>query len=132
MDSTFIRKVMMDIAVPQVTGGPLATGIEECRCPEGYRGSSCEECSRGYYRDRSDRCLQCQCNNNEESCSVDQYGSVLCECKPGYTGQYCDNTGRKRPSTVGLYRGCDMHVHWTDSQRKWILLNTSLVPGRIE
>ena len=49
-----IRKVMMDIAIPQKTGGPLATGIEECQCPEGYTGLSCELCDTGYIRGESD------------------------------------------------------------------------------
>ena len=30
---TMLRKVMMDISVPQPTGGPPARGLEECRCP---------------------------------------------------------------------------------------------------
>ena len=31
MQETMLRKVMMDIAVPEPTGGPPATGLEECR-----------------------------------------------------------------------------------------------------
>ena len=31
MQETRLRKVMMDIAVPEPTGGPPATGLEECR-----------------------------------------------------------------------------------------------------
>ena len=49
-----IRKVMMDISVPQMTGGPIASGVEECQCPEGYTGLSCETCDTGYNRDQSD------------------------------------------------------------------------------
>lgn len=47
---TAIRKTMMDIGVPQMTGGPMVEGAEECRCPTGYAGFSCESCSVGYYR----------------------------------------------------------------------------------
>ena len=52
---SFLRKVMMDIAVPQLTGGPLVAGAEECRCPPGYAGYSCESCALGYYRDQRDQ-----------------------------------------------------------------------------
>ena len=55
MDEASIKKVSMDIAVPQMTGGPPAFGAEECRCPAGYKGYSCEECATGFYRESSDR-----------------------------------------------------------------------------
>ena len=47
---TGLRKTMLDIGVPQMTGGPLVEGAEECRCPPGYSGFSCESCSIGFYR----------------------------------------------------------------------------------
>ena len=52
---TAIRKSMLDIAVAQMTGGPLVHGMEECRCPPGFSGLSCESCTHGYFRDWSDR-----------------------------------------------------------------------------
>jgi len=97
MDSTSIKKVAMDIAVPQLTGGPPTSGAEECRCPPGYRGYSCEECATGYYRDSSDRsegplgrCSKCPCNGNEQSCSQER-GRVQCICKEGWSGPSCDS-----------------------------------------
>lgn len=51
---TYIRDVSMDAGVDRRTGTPAA-GIEDCRCPVGYRGKSCEQCADGYYRDRLDR-----------------------------------------------------------------------------
>jgi len=101
MDSTSIKKVAMDIAVPQETGGPPTSGAEECRCPAGYRGYSCEECATGYYRDTNDRsegplgkCSKCPCNDNEQSCSQEQNGRVQCICKDGWSGPYCDSRAR--------------------------------------
>ena len=43
------RKIMLDIAIPQNTGHP-AKYSEQCLCPQGYDGLSCEACARGYYR----------------------------------------------------------------------------------
>lgn len=67
-------------------------GIEECRCPPGHRGTSCEECEEGYWRDPSiapageDQggaiatfwglvnpiyrrvCVPCDCNGRADSC----------------------------------------------------------------
>lgn len=30
--------------------GPMAQHVEQCRCPPGYIGSSCEDCAPGYTR----------------------------------------------------------------------------------
>ena len=48
---SMMRKVMMDIAVPQMTGGPLASSVEQCVCPSEYSGASCEDCSEGHSRE---------------------------------------------------------------------------------
>lgn len=37
-----IGEVSMDIAVPQPTGQDTALSVEQCTCPEGYSGTSCE------------------------------------------------------------------------------------------
>jgi len=89
--------------VGQASGGPLATGAEECRCPPGYRGLSCEQCATGHYRDLRDRsmgplgrCLPCPCSGsgNEESCRQAISGvGVDCICRPGWVGQDCSQRG---------------------------------------
>ena len=96
-----IQKAMMDISVPQNTGGPPASGVEECECPDGYSGLSCEECDDGYYRDKEDdsegdlgACKPCPCNDNQDSCEQDdEGGEVVCVCKEGWTGLDCDTEG---------------------------------------
>ena len=101
MDTASISRVNMDIAVPQVTGGPRACGGEECRCPPGYSGLSCEECSVGYYRNTDDTsrgplgtCIKCPCNGNEQACSKALSGRVECTCRDGWGGAYCDTRGK--------------------------------------
>nr|CAD7195790.1 unnamed protein product [Timema douglasi] len=98
--STYLSDVSLDTAVPQYTGQAVAIDMEACRCPEGYRGSSCELCAPGYYRDSNDRsasllgsCTRCPCNNHEESCSATPDGRVSCSCQSGYTGRYCNSVG---------------------------------------
>lgn len=40
--SSSISDVELDVAVPQNTGQGVIDGLEQCRCPVGYRGTSCE------------------------------------------------------------------------------------------
>jgi len=104
MNEASIQKVALDIAVPQMTGGPPTSGAEECRCPAGYKGYSCEECATGYFRDSNDRsegplgkCVKCPCNDNEQSCSRESNGRVQCICKEGWSGPYCDSRAGPDP-----------------------------------
>ncbi|XP_063241894.1 basement membrane-specific heparan sulfate proteoglycan core protein isoform X7 [Bacillus rossius redtenbacheri] len=97
---TSLGDVSLDTAVPQYTGQRVAIEVEACRCPEGYRGTSCETCSPGYYRNRDDTlrgsvlgsCQRCPCNSHEESCQATPDGRVMCTCQTAYTGQYCEST----------------------------------------
>ena len=84
MYETFLKKVTIDIAVPQNTGGPPATGAEECHCPAGYKELSCEECATVFYRrpgQSSDaslgECMECPCNGNEKSCSTENIAQQI-------------------------------------------------------
>lgn len=67
-----LQNVTMDVAEDRNTGQNLANEVEECKCPVGYRGTSCEECDVGYYRE--DRglnlgvCEPCQCNGYSKQC----------------------------------------------------------------
>jgi len=42
MSATSLSNVMMDTAVPFNTGQEAAHLVEECHCPQGYKGTSCE------------------------------------------------------------------------------------------
>jgi heparan sulfate proteoglycan 2 (perlecan) len=42
MESTYIKDISIDDAVKQHTPNGLVEEVEECRCPLGYSGLSCE------------------------------------------------------------------------------------------
>lgn len=37
-----LADVTLDVAVPHATGRPPALEVEDCACPAGYRGASCQ------------------------------------------------------------------------------------------
>lgn len=53
--------------------------VEQCKCPIGYSGLSCETCEFGYVRiyenstahDRIGKCLPCSCNGHAASCDLE-------------------------------------------------------------
>ena len=91
MEEAMIRKVMMDISIPEMTGGPPASGIEECECPAGYSGDEfkcddVDECFEG-----TDDCENInECDLNDDLClekgqyCSDTEGSYECLCDSGY------------------------------------------------
>lgn len=97
--SSSISDVELDTAVPQNTGQGMVSGLEQCRCPIGYHGTSCESCDRLYYRDTSDSqasvlgaCKVCPCQH-AESCELGANRRVKCNCVPGYFGERCEQQG---------------------------------------
>ena len=101
--------------MPQLTGGPLVGGAEECRCPPGYAGYSCETCALGHYRDLRDRsrgpggsCVRCPCSNSEDSCLLLPTGQVQCVCRDGWSGPNCQHRGGSIP---GFSAALFLHGH---------------------
>ncbi|XP_049279689.1 basement membrane-specific heparan sulfate proteoglycan core protein isoform X5 [Anopheles funestus] len=100
-ESTRVSKlsdIALGTAIPTPTAS-FADEVEECYCPKGYRGTSCEQCEDLHYRDVYDRsagllgaCKPCPCNrDNSDSCQMDNRGVVVCNCREGYSGENCDN-----------------------------------------
>jgi hypothetical protein len=62
----------MDIAEDRNTGQARALAVEECACPVGYRGLSCQMCDVGYKRDDAGiylgNCELCDCNGRSNEC----------------------------------------------------------------
>ncbi|XP_058121122.1 laminin subunit alpha [Anopheles ziemanni] len=66
--------------------------MENCDCPPGYAGRSCEDCAPGYYRDPNGPylgyCIPCECNGHADTC--DCITGVCQNCKHYTTGDHCD------------------------------------------
>ncbi|CAN7987967.1 unnamed protein product, partial [Ixodes pacificus] len=83
MRSSSLRDVSLSTAVPHRSSSQaLAVEVEQCTCPPGYNGLSCEECAPGYIRDISGpglgRCTRCRCNGHSESCDAASGNCVRC------------------------------------------------------
>ncbi|XP_064459482.1 basement membrane-specific heparan sulfate proteoglycan core protein-like isoform X3 [Ornithodoros turicata] len=92
MRSTSLRNVSLSTAVPHRQGGhAVAVEVEQCTCPPGYNGLSCEECAPGYIRDTSGpglgRCTRCRCNGHSESCDAATGNCV--RCRHNTVGDFC-------------------------------------------
>lgn len=70
---TELLNIIMDSAAVNDQGLGSASLVEECRCPVGYGGLSCEECDHGYTRQQSGAWLG-RCVREEEPCRPGTYG----------------------------------------------------------
>lgn len=60
--------------------------VEKCRCPPGYEGLSCEECTFGHIKiydnstahEKVTKCLPCDCNGHSNSCDIDSSSCGEC------------------------------------------------------
>ncbi|KAL3120703.1 hypothetical protein niasHT_007995 [Heterodera trifolii] len=108
--------------------GEGALDVEQCQCPAGYIGSSCEDCAPGYSRTGGGpylgMCEKCECHNHASQCDA-EYGACIdcqhntegdrCErCKPGFVGDARRGTPydcRPAPEIAVVRPRCDCHNH---------------------
>uniref|UniRef100_A0A674D9M0 Heparan sulfate proteoglycan 2 n=1 Tax=Salmo trutta TaxID=8032 RepID=A0A674D9M0_SALTR len=92
MAETSLSDIQMDIAVPRSTGNEHALEVEECACPQGYKGPSCQECDVGYTRTGSGlylgTCERCHCNGHASGC--DQETGACLQCLHNTAGPRCE------------------------------------------
>ncbi|XP_026581173.1 basement membrane-specific heparan sulfate proteoglycan core protein-like, partial [Pseudonaja textilis] len=105
---TRISDIHMDVAVPHTTGLSPAPEVEDCTCPPGYRGPSCQDCDVGYTRSSSGlylgTCEPCSCNSHATECDVETGECQGCQhhteglhcerCQPGFYGDAQHGTPR--------------------------------------
>ncbi|KHJ89090.1 laminin EGF-like protein [Oesophagostomum dentatum] len=121
--------VSMEFAEPQGRG-LTAYEVEQCMCPPGYIGTSCEDCAPGYSRTGGGLylglCERCECHGHATQCDK-EYGFCIdcqhntegdqCErCKPGFVGDArrgtphdCQPAATRPPCQCNNHspRGCD-------------------------
>ncbi|OPJ86308.1 hypothetical protein AV530_011445 [Patagioenas fasciata monilis] len=106
MASVGLSDVAMDVTGPGDTGLGPAGDVEECRCPVGYTGLSCQRCAARFERVTGGpylgTCSGCGCHGHSSTCDP-VFGHCLncqhntegpqCEkCKPGFFGDATKGT----------------------------------------
>ncbi|XP_006823268.2 laminin subunit alpha-2-like, partial [Saccoglossus kowalevskii] len=95
-----ISDISLDIAADNVNNTNIMSSVEQCNCPSGYAGLSCEECITGYRRINGELfegiCVPCDCNGHAAECDDitgeciecqhNTYGTNCEFCVPGYYG----------------------------------------------
>ncbi|XP_043919164.1 basement membrane-specific heparan sulfate proteoglycan core protein isoform X3 [Protopterus annectens] len=110
MTSSSISDVSMETAIPNFTNFPLALAVEQCRCPPGYRGLSCQDCAPGYTRTGGGlylgNCELCECNGHSESCHPES--GICLNCLYHTVGDFCDRCapGYFGDATAGTPEDC--------------------------
>ncbi|KAK2106122.1 Basement membrane-specific heparan sulfate proteoglycan core protein [Saguinus oedipus] len=92
MASVGLSDIAMDTTVTYATSHGRAHSVEECRCPIGYSGLSCESCDAHFTRVPGGlylgTCSGCNCNGHASSCDP-VYGHCL-NCQHNTEGPQCD------------------------------------------
>ncbi|XP_044138378.1 basement membrane-specific heparan sulfate proteoglycan core protein isoform X4 [Bufo gargarizans] len=110
MISASITGVSMETAGPSYTSLPQALEVEECRCPPGYRGLSCQDCAPGYTRTGGGlylgHCEPCDCNGHSETCHPET--GVCSNCLHNTADEFCDKCapGFYGDATAGTPEDC--------------------------
>jgi len=104
-----IGKIRYKIFLVDNTSIPTTHGetevVEQCRCPIGYTGASCQHCMEGYYHHLIANshevggfreCRKCECHGHSSICNKQTGECINCQhntvghqcelCKPGYYG----------------------------------------------
>ncbi|XP_014607947.1 PREDICTED: basement membrane-specific heparan sulfate proteoglycan core protein isoform X7 [Polistes canadensis] len=110
-DEAALSSVSLDTAEKHNTGKSRAVEVEECSCPVGYKGLSCEDCDVGYTRAMEGLylgiCEPCNCNGHSNQCDPE---TGMCEnCADHTTGEFCEKCepGYRGDATRGTSNDCE-------------------------
>lgn len=100
----FLQSVILQIGGNEIEFPDVVSLVEECDCPEGYTGLSCESCAFGFVKifvnssshELIGKCVPCNCNGHAETCDLETgkcgechhntYGERCERCAVGYYG----------------------------------------------
>ncbi|CAJ0956021.1 unnamed protein product [Ranitomeya imitator] len=92
MASVGLADIVLDTTSVEYTQLGVALGVEECRCPPGYSGLSCEVCSLQFERVPGGpflgTCSGCNCNGHASSC--DSESGYCIKCQHNTEGPQCN------------------------------------------
>uniref|UniRef100_A0A8C9VN56 Laminin, gamma 1 n=1 Tax=Scleropages formosus TaxID=113540 RepID=A0A8C9VN56_SCLFO len=101
-----------DVSLVTARRGPgvPARWVEQCTCPQAYRGQFCESCAPGYRRTRPELgpfspCELCNCHGHSDTCNSE---TGLCDCRDNTAGPSCERCkdGYYGDSTAGTPTDC--------------------------
>ncbi|XP_056283363.1 laminin subunit alpha-2 isoform X4 [Pseudoliparis swirei] len=88
-----LHSFSMQVANPSASGESIASAVENCSCPPGYAGTSCEACIPWFRRVNGDLyngvCEACNCHGHTSQCH-ELTGHCL-DCSHHTTGPHCDS-----------------------------------------
>ncbi|XP_070556677.1 laminin subunit alpha-2-like [Ptychodera flava] len=94
MTELILSDLSFEVGIPRSDNPslPEALGVEECECPDGYQGLSCQECAPGFVRVANGpylgTCRPCTCNNHGAMC--DSSTGVCEDCEHNTSGPMCE------------------------------------------
>ncbi|KAK6966048.1 basement membrane-specific heparan sulfate proteoglycan core protein, partial [Biomphalaria glabrata] len=105
-----LGNVVLTTGRVEQTGLGRAIYVEECKCPAGYTGNSCEDCAPGFYRvvdgNNGRRCVACNCNQYSNEC--DPLTGICRNCRDNTAGPYCNEcaSGYYKDPRYGRCQSC--------------------------
>uniref|UniRef100_A0A673TRL3 Basement membrane-specific heparan sulfate proteoglycan core protein n=1 Tax=Suricata suricatta TaxID=37032 RepID=A0A673TRL3_SURSU len=124
-----ISSVSLEVAQPGPSEGPRALEVEECRCPPGYIGLSCQDCAPGYTRTGSGlylgHCELCECNGHSDLCHPET--GACSQCQHNAAGEFCElcAPGYYGDATAGTPEDCQpCACPLTNPENMWVFSRT--------